>query len=172
MVCRCACRWAFAFCVVWVGGSPYIFDSDIGQTTWENNSITQQLWYPTLLVGEFSYRTENFGLDNKSAKKKSMQDHKLNTTIKIKIRTCFWSFLPIMQHRVLHQKPDTIYPPVVLECNHFPRVTSERQSQPRTFRSCGAESGPSAWCLQVRNPRQASGRPVLPTDRHQVNEDL
>ncbi len=23
MVCRCACRWAFTFCVAWVGGSPW-----------------------------------------------------------------------------------------------------------------------------------------------------
>ena len=37
---------------------------------------------------------------------------------------------------------------------------------PCTFRSCGAESRPSAWCL--RNPPQASGPPVLPTDRRQL----
>ena len=45
-------------------------------------------------------------------------------------------------------------------------VASERQSQPCTFQSRGAESRPSAWCL--RNPPQASGPPVLPNDRQQV----
>ncbi len=77
--------------------------------------------------------------------------------------TCFFDLFTDMQHKVLHQKPGVahLYYPKWYSSTHpglqlsgFP-WRSERQSQPCTFRSCGAESRPSAWCL--RNPPQASG---------------
>ena len=77
--------------------------------------------------------------------------------------TCFLDFLPICNTRCCIRSPawPTYSTPkgtrvLTPGCNisGFP-WRSERQSQPCTFRSCGAESRPSAWCL--RNPSQASG---------------
>ena len=81
----------------------------------------------------------------------------------VKIRPVFWTFLPICNTRCCIRSPawPTYSTPngtrvLTPGCNisGFP-WRSERQSQPCTFRSCGAESRPSAWCL--RNPSQASG---------------
>ncbi len=91
-----------------------------------------------------------------------------------KNRTFFWTFLPICNTRCCIRSPawPTYSTPKWYSSTHtgcnisgFP-WRSERQSQPCTFRSCGAESRPSAWCL--RNPPQASGPPVLPTNRRQL----
>jgi hypothetical protein len=92
----------------------------------------------------------------------------------VKIRPDFWTFLPICNTRCCIRSP--AWPTystsngtrVLTRGATFRDFRGERQSQPCTFRSCGAESSlrPSAWCL--RNPPQASGPPVLPTDRRQV----
>ena len=88
---------------------------------------------------------------------------KCNKNISLKIRPVFWTFLPICNTRCCIRSPawPTYSTPngtrvLTLGCNisGFP-WRSERQSQPCTFRSCGAKSRPSAWCL--RNLPQASG---------------
>ena len=98
---------------------------------------------------------------------------KMQEKYSVKIRPAFWTFLPICNTRCCIRSPawPTYSTPngtrvLTLGCiSGFP-WRSERQSQPCTFRSCGAESRSSAWCL--RNPPQASGPPVLPTDRRQL----
>ena len=90
--------------------------------------------------------------------------------------TFFWTFLPICNTRCCIRSPawptySTPNGTRVLTPGYnisgFP-WRSERQSQPCTFRSCGAESRPSAWCL--RNPQDATSlwTAVLPTDRRQL----
>ena len=93
-------------------------------------------------------------------------------TLMMQNRTCFLEpFYQYATQGVRSLAWPTYYPftqVLTLGCNisGFPWRSERQQSQPCTFRSCGAESGPSAWCL--RNPPQASGPPVLPTDRRQL----
>ena len=62
-----------------------------------------------------------------------------------------------------------IVPQMVLEYSHWGATfpwRSERQSQPCTFRSCGAESRPSRGAFATRH--KPLDRRILPTDRRQL----